>query len=63
MGDEGSPGVLARITEKVVSAANTAEWALETAKPFVHYGFIPLIIFLGMRTEPRPSIWQLLSPA
>jgi hypothetical protein len=27
-----------------------------------HYGFIPLIIVLGMRTEPRPSLAQLLGP-
>jgi hypothetical protein len=27
-----------------------------------HVGFIPLIIVLGMRTEPRPSLAQLLGP-
>ena len=27
-----------------------------------HYGFIPLIIVLGMRTEPRPSLTSLLTP-
>ena len=29
---------------------------------YFHYGFIPLIIILGMRTEPRPTLAQLLSP-
>lgn len=32
-------------------------------QPVVHYGFIPVIIVLGMTvTEPRPAISQLLSP-
>lgn len=32
-------------------------------QPVVHFGFIPVIIVLGMSiTEPRPSVSQLLSP-
>lgn len=31
-------------------------------QPIFHYGFIPLIIVLGMRTEPRPSWIQLIGP-
>eukprot|EP00959_Pyramimonas_sp_CCMP1952_P352903 7393607-Pyramimonas_sp.AAC.1 len=31
-------------------------------QPVFHYGLVPLIIFLGMRTEPRPSIGELLRP-
>ena len=27
-----------------------------------HYGFIPLVIVLGMRSEPRPKLMDLLSP-
>ncbi len=23
-------------------------------KPVVHYGFIPAVVFIGMRIEPRP---------
>jgi mitochondrial import receptor subunit TOM7 len=34
----------------------------ETTKVAAHYGFIPLIIVVGMNSEPKPSIAQLLSP-
>ena len=27
-----------------------------------HWGFIPFVILLGMRTEPRPKLIDLLSP-
>lgn len=27
-----------------------------------HIGFIPLVIFLGMRSEPRPRLSDLLTP-
>ena len=27
-----------------------------------HFGFIPLVIVLGMRTEPRPKLVDLLTP-
>jgi import receptor subunit TOM7 len=37
-------------------------WILKKAKTFTHYGFIPLIIIIGMNTEPKPHISQLLSP-
>ncbi|KAL9235558.1 hypothetical protein vseg_010307 [Gypsophila vaccaria] len=37
-------------------------WSLKKAKVMVHYGYIPLIIVIGMRSEPRPSLYQLLSP-
>lgn len=32
------------------------------ATKLFHYGFIPLVIFLGMRSEPRPKLMDLLSP-
>ena len=42
---------------------------LEVLKPLVpylarafHVGFIPLVIILGMRTEPRPKLVDLLTP-
>ncbi|KAG6549009.1 hypothetical protein Mapa_009451 [Marchantia paleacea] len=35
---------------------------LKKAKVITHWGFIPLIIIIGMRSEPRPHISQLLSP-
>jgi import receptor subunit TOM7 len=37
-------------------------WILKKAKTATHYGFIPLIIFIGMNTEPKPQFSQLLSP-
>jgi mitochondrial import receptor subunit TOM7 len=37
-------------------------WTMKTTKVAAHYGFIPLIIVIGMNTEPKPTIAQLLSP-
>ncbi|KAL2503289.1 hypothetical protein Fot_37137 [Forsythia ovata] len=37
-------------------------WTVKKAKVITHYGFIPLVIILGMNSEPKPSISQLLSP-
>jgi import receptor subunit TOM7 len=37
-------------------------WTMKTAKVAAHYGFIPLVIVIGMNSDPKPSISQLLSP-
>ncbi|KAK9061029.1 hypothetical protein SSX86_018209 [Deinandra increscens subsp. villosa] len=37
-------------------------WTMKKAKVITHYGFIPLIIVIGMNSEPKPSLSQLLSP-
>lgn len=37
-------------------------WTLRTAKVVAHYGFIPLIIVIGMNSDPKPSMAQLLTP-
>lgn len=37
-------------------------WTMKKAKVITHYGFIPLVIIIGMNSEPKPSIAQLLSP-
>lgn len=37
-------------------------WATKKAKTIAHYGFIPLIIVIGMNSEPKPMLSQLLSP-
>lgn len=37
-------------------------WCLRKAKVVAHYGFIPLVIFIGMQTEPKPEFLQLLGP-
>jgi import receptor subunit TOM7 len=43
-------------------AREWSTWAMKNAKVVAHYGFIPLVILVGMRSEPRPSLVQLLSP-
>ncbi|XP_072995630.1 mitochondrial import receptor subunit TOM7-1-like [Typha latifolia] len=37
-------------------------WAMKKAKVITHYGFIPLVIIVGMNSEPKPQFSQLLSP-
>lgn len=37
-------------------------WAMKKAKVIAHYGFVPLIIVIGMNSEPKPHLSQLLSP-
>ncbi|GLJ47548.1 hypothetical protein SUGI_1004110 [Cryptomeria japonica] len=37
-------------------------WTMKVAKTTTHYGFIPLIIIIGMNSEPKPQLAQLLSP-
>ncbi|KAL1514686.1 hypothetical protein AB1Y20_003774 [Prymnesium parvum] len=33
-----------------------------TCTKIFHYGFIPLVLFLGMRSHPRPKLIDLLTP-
>ncbi|KAF8086234.1 hypothetical protein N665_0631s0009 [Sinapis alba] len=37
-------------------------WSLKKAKVATQYGFIPLIIVVGMKSDPKPHLFQLLSP-
>ncbi|XP_021894372.1 mitochondrial import receptor subunit TOM7-1-like [Carica papaya] len=37
-------------------------WTAKKAKIITHYGFIPLIIIIGMNSDPKPQLYQLLSP-
>ncbi|XP_027343750.1 mitochondrial import receptor subunit TOM7-1-like [Abrus precatorius] len=37
-------------------------WAMRKAKVVTHYGFIPLVIIIGMNSDPKPQLSQLLSP-
>ncbi|KAF5182654.1 Mitochondrial import receptor subunit tom7-1 protein [Thalictrum thalictroides] len=37
-------------------------WAMGKAKVITHYGFIPLVIIIGMNSEPKPQLSQLLTP-
>ncbi|MQL77717.1 hypothetical protein Taro_010141 [Colocasia esculenta] len=37
-------------------------WGMKKAKVAAHWGFIPLVIVVGMNSEPKPQLFQLLSP-
>jgi hypothetical protein len=54
------------VLQQVGDAASGVQAALSVVQPTLikifHYGFVPLVILLGMRTEPRPSLQELLSP-
>jgi len=43
-------------------ADSVCEFVEKYGKPAMQYGLIPLIIILGMNTNPRPTLAQLLSP-
>ena len=52
-----------QIDERLTSAWAAAGWQLTThAIKLFHYGFIPAVLLLGMRSEPRPKLTDLLSP-
>ena len=50
----------------IAHAAHVLSDTLDAATPYAtkafHYGLIPLVIFLGMRSEPRPKLTDLLTP-
>ncbi|KAG1367758.1 mitochondrial import receptor subunit TOM7-1-like [Cocos nucifera] len=56
----GSRGSGGRWTGRCVKEWST--WAMKKAKVITHYGFIPLIIIIGMNSKPKPQLSQLLSP-
>jgi|NorSeaMetagenome_1021524.scaffolds.fasta_scaffold645968_1 hypothetical protein len=35
---------------------------LKKAKVVAHYGFVPLVLYLGFQTDPQPSLIQLFLP-
>lgn len=37
-------------------------WVMKKAKVITHYGFIPLVVIIGMNSDPKPQLYQLLSP-
>ncbi|KAI4389479.1 hypothetical protein MLD38_001700 [Melastoma candidum] len=37
-------------------------WAMKKAKVITHYGFIPLVIIIGMNSEAKPHFSQLINP-
>lgn len=63
-GKSGRKGI-AEITDghsTVKCLKDWSNWALKKAKVITHYGFIPMIIIIGMNSEPKPQLYQLLSP-
>ncbi|KAH7352404.1 hypothetical protein KP509_19G043100 [Ceratopteris richardii] len=46
----------------IKSMKQWSTWCMKKAKVATQYGFIPLVIIIGMNTEPKPSLMQLLSP-
>ncbi|PQP96785.1 mitochondrial import receptor subunit TOM7-1 [Prunus yedoensis var. nudiflora] len=58
--NKGSKGADERSVAQSVKEWST--WAMKKAKVVTHYGFIPLIIVIGMNSEPKPQLSQLLSP-
>ncbi|XP_010545270.1 PREDICTED: mitochondrial import receptor subunit TOM7-1-like [Tarenaya hassleriana] len=43
-------------------AKEWTNWTLKKAKVATHYGFIPLVIVIGMNSDPKPHLFQLFSP-
>ncbi|XP_057968538.1 mitochondrial import receptor subunit TOM7-1-like [Malania oleifera] len=63
---KGKGGKGAKASSEDQSAAKRfkewSSWALKKAKVITHYGFIPMVIIIGMNSEPKPHLYQLLSP-
>lgn len=57
---KGSKGSEEQSTVQLVKEWTT--WTVKKAKVIVHYGFIPAVIIIGMNSEPKPHLSQLLSP-
>ena len=53
---------LAPLMEKLAPIQEYCSMALPYAVTVFHYTFIPVVIFLGMRTEPRPALRDLFTP-
>lgn len=55
-----------RLLAAYASAVDAVTAAVDTATPYAvtafQWGFMPLIILLGMRSEPRLKFTDLLSP-
>ena len=54
--------ILGKTMNGISTIGQGVESAFSAARPYFHYAYVPLIIYLGMRTEPRPSIFQIISP-
>ncbi|KAL6571260.1 protein channel tom71 [Orobanche hederae] len=54
--EEGTAAVAAKFVKE------WSTWAMKKAKVIIHYGFIPMVIIIGMNSDPKPSLAQLFSP-
>ncbi|XP_078443821.1 mitochondrial outer membrane translocase complex, subunit Tom7 [Wolffia australiana] len=65
-GSKGKGKAKGAKAEEEMSLAKCAKvwttWTMKKAKVAAHWGFIPLIIVIGMNSEPKPQLFQLLSP-
>ena len=61
-GGKGTKGVLGEWTPTLKTIGKWRDWGMDKAKVAFHYGFIPLIIIVGMNSEPKPHLSQLLTP-
>ncbi|KAF2571933.1 hypothetical protein F2Q70_00001450 [Brassica cretica] len=59
---KGSKGSSSSSSSKYELFKDWTNWSLKKAKVATHYGFIPLIIVLGMKSDPSTHLFQLLSP-
>ncbi|XP_019093521.1 PREDICTED: mitochondrial import receptor subunit TOM7-2-like [Camelina sativa] len=50
------------VSSKFEVIKDWTNWSLKKAKVATHYGLIPLIIIIGMNSDPKPDLFQLLSP-
>ena len=57
---KGAKGVEEKSASQYVKEWST--WTFKKAKVITHYGFIPMIVIIEMNSEPKPQIYQLLSP-
>ncbi|KAK7399048.1 hypothetical protein VNO78_10223 [Psophocarpus tetragonolobus] len=57
---KGSKAAEDRSTSEYLKEWTT--WAMRKAKVITHYGFIPMVIIIGMNSDPKPPLSQLLSP-
>ena len=61
-----SEKVLVPLAAQCMSAAGVIKERLQPLVPYLarafHIGFIPFVIMLGMRSEPRPKLVDLLTP-
>ncbi|KAK4781736.1 hypothetical protein SAY86_015838 [Trapa natans] len=55
-------GALAEEASTMKKVKEWSNWTLKKAKVVVHYGFIPMVIIIGMNSDPKPQLYQLLTP-